>query len=178
MHIRINGIPAPQGSKRHVGNGVMIESSKAVGPWREAVRNECQRVVERPHDFNRCRCDQVGRCLIHCATCNCPQVAGRIAYPRPAAVVVQVVFAFPRPVGHLGLGRNAGKPKPSAPDYPAVKPDIDKLERAVLDGLTAGGAWTDDAQVVSCLTVKDYADAGAVTGCDIWIKAAKPKHRE
>lgn len=31
------GTPAPQGSKRHVGNGVMVESSKAVGPWREAV---------------------------------------------------------------------------------------------------------------------------------------------
>ena len=31
------GDPAPQGSKRHVGNGVMIESSKRVKPWREAV---------------------------------------------------------------------------------------------------------------------------------------------
>jgi crossover junction endodeoxyribonuclease RusA len=29
--------PAPQGSKRHVGNGVMIEASKKVGPWRAAV---------------------------------------------------------------------------------------------------------------------------------------------
>lgn len=35
--IRVIGSPAPQGSKRHVGNGVMIESSKAVKPWREAV---------------------------------------------------------------------------------------------------------------------------------------------
>lgn len=32
------GRPAPQGSKRHVGNGVMVESSKAVRPWREAVK--------------------------------------------------------------------------------------------------------------------------------------------
>ena len=32
------GIPAPQGSKRHVGNGVMVESSKKVTPWREAVK--------------------------------------------------------------------------------------------------------------------------------------------
>jgi Holliday junction resolvase RusA-like endonuclease len=31
------GEPAPQGSKRHVGRGVMIESSKRVRPWREAV---------------------------------------------------------------------------------------------------------------------------------------------
>lgn len=33
----VPGAPAPQGSKRHVGGGRMIESSKAVGPWRERV---------------------------------------------------------------------------------------------------------------------------------------------
>lgn len=29
--------PAPQGSKRHVGKGVLIEQSKRVKPWRQAV---------------------------------------------------------------------------------------------------------------------------------------------
>jgi crossover junction endodeoxyribonuclease RusA len=33
----ILGTPAPQGSKRHVGRGIMVESSKAVKPWRIAV---------------------------------------------------------------------------------------------------------------------------------------------
>lgn len=33
----VPGAPAPQGSKRHVGRGILIESSKAVGPWRERV---------------------------------------------------------------------------------------------------------------------------------------------
>ncbi|WP_256670767.1 RusA family crossover junction endodeoxyribonuclease [Nocardia cyriacigeorgica] len=33
----IPGTPAPQGSKRHVGRGILVESSKAVGPWRERV---------------------------------------------------------------------------------------------------------------------------------------------
>lgn len=33
----VPGKPAPQGSKRHVGGGVMIESSKAVAPWRTTV---------------------------------------------------------------------------------------------------------------------------------------------
>lgn len=46
MRIRINGIPAPQGSKRHVGNGVLVESSARVKPWREAVRAETQRWLE------------------------------------------------------------------------------------------------------------------------------------
>lgn len=33
----VPGVPAPQGSKRHVGNGILVESSKALGPWRDAV---------------------------------------------------------------------------------------------------------------------------------------------
>lgn len=33
----VPGAPAPQGSKRHVGRGILIESSKNVGPWRERV---------------------------------------------------------------------------------------------------------------------------------------------
>ena len=33
----VPGKPSPQGSKRHVGNGRMIESSREVGPWRERV---------------------------------------------------------------------------------------------------------------------------------------------
>ncbi len=41
--IIVYGIPAPQGSKRFVGHaksgrGIMVESSKAVKPWREAVK--------------------------------------------------------------------------------------------------------------------------------------------
>jgi Holliday junction resolvase RusA-like endonuclease len=43
MKIVVYGQPAPQGSKRFVGlrggKGVMIESSKAVKPWREAVKH-------------------------------------------------------------------------------------------------------------------------------------------
>lgn len=33
----VPGKPAPQGSKRHVGHGIMVESSREVGPWRERV---------------------------------------------------------------------------------------------------------------------------------------------
>lgn len=41
MIFTITGItPAPQGSKRHVGGGRMVESSAKVRPWREAVRQE------------------------------------------------------------------------------------------------------------------------------------------
>lgn len=37
--VTVYGRPAPQGSKRHVGHGRMIESSKALAPWREDVKN-------------------------------------------------------------------------------------------------------------------------------------------
>lgn len=37
IEINVLGEPAPQGSKRHIGNGRMIEASKKVAPWRAAV---------------------------------------------------------------------------------------------------------------------------------------------
>ena len=39
--------PAPQGSKRHVGNGRMIESSKNVKPWRYLVQQAAV-ALQRP----------------------------------------------------------------------------------------------------------------------------------
>jgi crossover junction endodeoxyribonuclease RusA len=38
LDVFVTGDPAPQGSKRHVGNGVMVESSKRLRPWRQDVR--------------------------------------------------------------------------------------------------------------------------------------------
>lgn len=37
LDLFIPGRPAPQGSKRHVGGGRLIESSKHVAPWRTTV---------------------------------------------------------------------------------------------------------------------------------------------
>lgn len=37
LTIEVVGLPAPQGSKRHVGRGIMVESSKKLGPWRDSV---------------------------------------------------------------------------------------------------------------------------------------------
>jgi crossover junction endodeoxyribonuclease RusA len=35
----VYGLPAPQGSKRSLGNGILVESSKAVRPWRTDVKH-------------------------------------------------------------------------------------------------------------------------------------------
>lgn len=37
LDVFVAGHPAPQGSKRHVGGGILIESSKRCKPWREHV---------------------------------------------------------------------------------------------------------------------------------------------
>ena len=35
IELRVYGRPAPQGSKKSLGNGIMVESSKRVRPWRQ-----------------------------------------------------------------------------------------------------------------------------------------------
>jgi len=72
-----------------------------------------------------------------------------------------------RPKGHYRTGRNSHLLRDSAPLYPAGVPDLDKLCRAVLDGLTMGGAWKDDSQVINLHAVKKYG----VPGCRIEIYA-------
>jgi crossover junction endodeoxyribonuclease RusA len=46
--------------------------------------------------------------------------------------------------------------KPKFP-LPIVRPDLDKLERALLDALQAAGMFRDDSQVVSKVGKKRYA---------------------
>lgn len=45
----VPGTPAPQGSKKHVGNGVMIESSKHLKPWRASVAWIAKQHTKQPH---------------------------------------------------------------------------------------------------------------------------------
>jgi crossover junction endodeoxyribonuclease RusA len=128
MRIEVAGIPAPQGSKRHVGGGRMVEASRAVGPWREAVRAETQR-----------------------AKAHWP-----VACVLP--VTVEITFRLPRP-----------KSAPSYVTLPAKRPDLDKLCRAVLDGLVAGGAIADDGLVVTIHAMKQFATPDKPPGCVIYI---------
>jgi crossover junction endodeoxyribonuclease RusA len=44
--------------------------------------------------------------------------------------------------------------------WPARRPDIDKLCRAVCDALTAAGTWEDDSRVIELLAYKVYPDEG------------------
>lgn len=52
--------------------------------------------------------------------------------------------------------------KPLKPKYeqPAVRPDLDKLVRAVLDACTSAHVWIDDSQVTSLTATKTYGEPG------------------
>ena len=65
-------------------------------------------------------------------------------------------------------------PRPQRPrwDVPAVKPDLDKLTRAVFDALTDAGVWRDDSRVVSMEVTKKYEDEdGAVPGVLVEVQS-------
>lgn len=78
--------------------------------------------------------------------------------PWAGPVAADLRFYLPRPASHYGTGRNAGIVKASAPAVPGVKPDLDKLVRAVFDSLTVAGVWADDSRVVDLAARKRYAD--------------------
>ena len=40
------GVPAPQGSKKHVGRGIMVESCKALPSWRQQVIYDINKAAE------------------------------------------------------------------------------------------------------------------------------------
>lgn len=85
-------------------------------------------------------------------------------------VRVDVTFFLKRPEAHVGTGRNAGVVKDSAPAFPLVRPDVDKLLRAILDALT-DVVFKDDSQVVELVGRKRYAEPGANVGASIvvWV---------
>lgn len=89
--------------------------------------------------------------------------------PISGPVLVEVRFYMPRPAYHFGKGSNASVLKFGAPAFPDSKPDLDKLLRAILDGVTAGGAINDDSQVVSVECIKRYAGKGSLPGAEIGI---------
>ncbi len=77
------------------------------------------------------------------------------AEPLDGPIAVGLVFRLPRPAGHFGRRWL----RPAAPAWPASRPDLDKLIRAVLDALT-GICWRDDSRVVEIRATKRYAEGG------------------
>lgn len=132
LYVEVDGLPAPQGSKRAYvvgGRARLAESSSKVKPWRADVRTAAIAALE---------------------------AADRTEHlPGPLRVIV--TFVLPRPRYHFGTGANAHLLKPKAPHLVDKRPDLDKLLRSTLDGLGEAGVWHDDAQVAVVLATKRYA---------------------
>jgi Holliday junction resolvase RusA-like endonuclease len=58
------------------------------------------------------------------------------------------------------------KPKSVTRQLPSVKPDLDKLLRNILDGLTEAQIWEDDCQCVTVTAQKRYG--AAQTTVSLW----------
>lgn len=130
------GLPGAQGSKRHVGRGIMVESSKKVAPWRQDV---VAAAVKASADVD--------------AEC----------FRRP--VIVDAHFHLTRPKGHYRTGANAHLLRDDAPRYVTSRAvgDLDKLLRSTFDALTTAGIWADDSLVVMVTASKTYGEtAGAL----------------
>lgn len=132
----VPGVPVAQGSKRYLGRG---QRGKLRMAHDNAERLEPWRVTIAAKAEEK--------------------MAG--GEPTRAGVALALRFIFVRPKSHYGSGRNAELLKPSAPRVPTGKPDIDKLERAVLDALTAI-VYVDDSQVVTVNKGKEYGNAAGL----------------
>lgn len=62
------------------------------------------------------------------------------------------------------------RPKTNKRQYPTTKPDLDKLIRATLDGLTQAAVWLDDCQIVAINSVKLYETQHRQPGAHITIE--------
>jgi|TARA_B100000287_G_scaffold223452_1_gene210843 crossover junction endodeoxyribonuclease RusA len=142
IFIPVRGVPAPQGSKRHIGHGIMIENSKKVKPWRQDVRAAAIDHYE----------------------------GGIIG--RAVEVEIIFLFARPKSHYGTGKNANKLKQKAPEFVTSSATGDIDKLCRSTLDGLSAKAGGTvikDDSLVVSLKAVKKYAKEGELLGAKISV---------
>jgi len=124
----VRGTPAPQGSKRHVGGGRMVEQSPNLAPWRAVVTQAAA-----------------------------VRIALTEWHPAPQApLALGVTFTVARPASHWRTGKHSHLLRESAPAHPISRPDLDKLLRSTMDALTDAGAMTDDSRVISVSALKAY----------------------
>jgi crossover junction endodeoxyribonuclease RusA len=95
------------------------------------------------------------------------QKAMGTAAPLDGPLSVDVVFTMPRPKSHY---RANGQLKPTAPVYHTGKPDLDKLLRALFDGLTNVVVREDCLIAMLRRAAKVY---GNTPGCAVTVWAAE-----
>lgn len=145
LRIVVYGRPGPQGSKRALGPGRMVEQSPHVGPWREAVRAAARAEMQRK---------------------------SWVTIPRGTAVGLHINFLHQRPASHYGTGRNADTLKPTAPTWKTTAPDLSKLIRSTEDALTDAGVWADDALVAQVSAIDQWTTGLTHAIVTVWVLSA------
>lgn len=144
LHFWVHDRPRPQGSKRHVGRGILVESSDTA-TWREAVKQAAMVARE----------DQEG-----------------VIFPAPLPVRLAITFHFKRPKKHYHVRKIETVLRDDAPYYMTSRPDLSKLIRSTEDALTTAAVWDDDSQVTILHCHQVYND-NAQEGAAITITEAK-----
>jgi Holliday junction resolvase RusA-like endonuclease len=135
----VYGTPQPAGSKRGFARGsrvVIVDANAKSRPWKALVTDAAIEAMQTT--------DRQSRILE-----QAPLLDGPLR--------LELDFYVPRPKGHYGVKGV----RPSAPDFPAVKPDVLKLARAVEDALS-GIVYRDDAQIVTEWLSKRYGEPARV----------------
>lgn len=138
----VQGIPRPAGSRSYFGHA---KSGKAIMAPANKHQKSWQELI---------------RMEAKRAWAGSPLLLG--------PVMLTSVFLFPRPDCHYRTGKNRHLLRSTAPRFMLVKPDEDKLQRALRDALT-GIVFKDDAQIVRCLSLKRYTDDPDIFGVKVDI---------
>lgn len=129
----IDGKAVPQGSMNagvtKSGRPFVYPANKNLKPWREHV-SQCVKNAEINPSPN----------------------GDYVAYS------LRLTFYYVRPQSHYGSSGGAPYLKVTSPLYHAKKPDLDKLIRAICDGLTDSGAIPDDSMIWSITAQKQFCD--------------------
>lgn len=94
--------------------------------------------------------------LVHYEAISARNAAGQRMLKAPGALAITLVFVMPRPAEHWN-GHELSK-KGLAREFPVVTPDLDKLTRSILDGLTSA-LIEDDKMVVLARIAEVYHDS-------------------
>jgi len=122
--------------------GVMFPAARGLRAWKQAV---------------------AGYAIQALSTTDVRFVAGE-------ALAVGLTFTYERPGAHFRKIKGGRILSATAPTMKTSTPDIDKLVRAVLDGLVLGGAMPDDRQIVSLQAEKCW---GTDSYVDVIIRAPR-----
>jgi crossover junction endodeoxyribonuclease RusA len=149
VELRIRGLPAPQGSKKHIGRGIMVESSTKVKPWRQ---------------------DIVGQ--------SWDQYKGE-PMTGPLEMEIIFWFPRPQTHYRVIGGQLSNVIKDNKPTHTTScsDGDLDKVVRSTLDGLSAkagGCVIQDDSLVVKLSCEKRYVTG--TEGCGAYIRVIESQY--